>query len=529
MLASEVDSCSSYRPLGWHRHLHLLLGHSQSTYHRLSLEPGALPQPIPEDIEQQVLYSDDAGTTLYGACTLEGGRVLLVFRGFAAVLGPGANDISRVTSNRGYSTCLLGVTPTGSVAACDERYRDDHGHPLSTRSNHRYLRPPGADPGEIPAESGFLSIGRAGASLSLSPDGTRLVLTWGGQQPGVLYDATSDGAFPAHAKRRRVLHAFAQDERNWAATVLALLGDDSANHAAMRMVGRVGGQPMGMLIPEVDGNDPYDGFGLLIQTLCGTVVGIKQEATERVRNELRMFDLSVFDLPSEPDPAVPCTDYRGRRVDGREDHFYHPLLRVSEDWALILEYSLAFAHPDGEDSAVPARQLTGTLPYTPEAVFTVRQYRIGSLEPPSPVEGLTLGGDALVLERSANRADLLDLRRVGSWTQAQVRQLGVDPDAGVRLLAEHQPVNLGRFVNGVVALDAGHVVVSYDSVPFRVELRSLWPRRGEEMPAPVAVGYLSEPPRQVLVSRGSQGVYLVVATESHVTWFDLGEVTCLSS
>jgi hypothetical protein len=528
MLGSEVDSCSSYRPLGWHRHLHLLLGHSQSTYHCLSLEPGALPQPIPAEINQQILYSDDAGTTLYGACPLEGGRTLLVFRGFAAVLGPGPNDISRVTSNRGCSTCLLGVAPTGSVAACDERYRDDHGNPVRTRSNHRYLLPPGAERGEIAAESGFLNVGPEGASLSLSPGGTQLVLTWGGQHPVVLYDVTSDPGIPARSKRRRVLHAFAQDERNWAATVLAMLGDDSANRAAMRMVGRVDGRPMGMLVPEVDGDDPYDGFGLVIGALCASVIGIKQEATKRVIREMRVFDLSMFDLPVETDPGAPSIDYSGRRVDGRADHFYRPLLRVSEDWTLILEYSLEFAHPDGEETA-PARQLSGTLPYTPEAVFTVRQYRIGSMEPPSPVEGLTLGGGAVVLERSANRADLLDLRRVGAWTHAQVKQLGVDPAAGVRLLSQHQPVNLGRFVSSVVALDAGHVVVAYDSVPFRVEVRSLWPRRGEEMPAPVAVGYLSEPPKQVLVSRGSQGVYLVVATESHVAWFDMGEVKCLSN
>src|SRR5262249_50977741 len=154
------------------------------------------------------------------------------------------------------------------------------------------------------------------------------------------------------------------------------------SHAAMRLVGRAGGQPMGLLVPEFDGNDPYEGFGWHIRSMCGSVVGIERVATKRVIREMRVFDLSVFDLPAEPDPDAPCVEYRRRRVDGQEDHFYHPLLRVSEDWALVLEYSLAFAHSDGEEAAIPARELTGTLPYTPEAVFTVKQYRIGSLEIP---------------------------------------------------------------------------------------------------------------------------------------------------
>jgi len=520
MLGSEVASGSGYKPLGWHRDLHLLLGHSQSTYHCLTLQSEALPRPLPAAVEQQILYSDDAGTTLYGACPLEGGRVLLVFRGFAAVLGPGPSDISRVVSESAGSTCLLGTTPEGSIAACDERYRDDHGSPVRRKSNHRYLHPHGAEASETPAEEGFLNIGPEGISLSLLQDGVRLIATRGGHHPVVVYDALLDRGIPAHSTRRRVLDALAQDERNWAATVIACQADEASNRADLRIVGQVNGEPMGLLIPDVDGNDPHDGFGLHIRTICGTVLGIERVATERVIRELRMFDLVLFDLPIEQDASDACTSYTGRRLDRREDHFYHPLIRVSESWTLVLGYELAGTVPDTDEAVPPIRELQGALPYTEEAVFTVSQYRIGSLELPSPIEGLTLGGRAFVLERLPGRAVILDLRRVGARTQAQVRQLGVDSE-GVHLSTQHQPTDLGCSVRDVVHLDKRHIAVSYDSAPFRVEIHRLYPAPDEEMPVPIGVGYLLEPPKQLTVSCGAFGIYLVVATESAVTWFDL--------
>lgn len=511
MLGSEVGFCSTYQPLGWHRHLHLLLGHSHSAYHCLTLEPEALPRALPAAVEQQVRYSDGAGTTLYSASPLEGGRVLLVFRGFAAVLGPGSSEITRVTREPAGSPCLLGATSAGSIAACEERYRDEQGHPMRTRTNHRYLHPPGTEPHETPVEEGFLEIGHGGFSLSLPLNGTRLLLTRAGQSPVTLYQTAADRGIPPHSMKRRILDVFAHDERNWAATVIALPADESANRADVRIFGQVNGQPMGLLIPDVDGEDPYDGFGFHIRSLCGTVLGIERAATERVVKEQSFFDLVLFDLPIEQDASEPCADYMGRRLDGREDHFYHPLIRLSEHWALVLGPLVVEA-----------------LPYTEEAVFAVSQYRIGSGEPPSPIEGLTLGGRASVIEQSPGRADVLDLRRIGARTQAQVRPLHVDPEFGVRLIPQCPPaIDLGRSVNAVVVLNPGHAVVSYDAVPFRVEVRSLWPARGEQPVPPLAVSYLSEPPKQVLVSGGPHGVYLVVATESYVTWHDLGSVAAV--
>jgi hypothetical protein len=511
MLGSEVPSNSSYQPLGWHRHLHLLLGHSQSAYHCLSLEPEAVPRPLPADIERHVLYSDDAGTTLLGACPLQDGRVLLAFRGFAAVLGPGPSEIVRVTSDHAGSACLLGPTRAGSIAACDVTYRDDQGNPVRVKSNYRYLHPPGEDARETLAEEGFLNIGPEGVSLSLSDDGVRLTATHGGQQAIVLYDAMSDPGIPADSKTRRILHAVARDERNWTATVIAMQGDGSSNRGHMRIVGRTNSQPMGLLIQNVDGSEFYDGFGWHIRTLCGTVVGIERAATECVIRERRLFDLVLFDLPLESDHGKPCTDFMSHRLDGREDHFSHPVIHVSGNWALVL-----------------GPCVTDTLPYTDDAVFTVSQYRIGSLESPSLIQGLTLGGRAQVLETSPDRVDLLDLRRVGARTHAKVLQLHVDHAFGARLLPQQSPaIDLGRSVKKVITLYANHVVVSYDSIPFRVEVRSLWPCRGEELAPPVAVGYLSEPPEHILMSRSRHGVYLVVATENIVTWFDLRPVCIL--
>src|SRR5262249_15576693 len=130
-----------------------------------------------------------------------------------------------------------------------------------------------------------------------------------------------------------------------------------------------------------------------------------------------------------------------------------------------------------------------------------------------------------LLECSAGRVDLRELRLVGDRTWVHVRQLGIDNCFGVRLLPQGPtPLDLGLSVREVVDLDPHHIVVSYDSVPFRVEVRSLYRAQEEELPPPLAVGYLSAPPRQVLVSRGELGMYLVVATESHVTWFDVSAI-----
>jgi hypothetical protein len=473
---------------------------------------------VPEDIKRRILYSDDPGTTLYGACPFAGGRVLLVFRAFAVIAGPGGTTLSRVTPEPTGRPRLLGTTPGGLIAACDEKegFKEREGF-VKIPSNPRHLHPPGSDSRKGDAEEGFISV---------TSDGTQLLARCGGHDEMLLYDASSDPGIARDALNRRVLHWAIHNENTWVAIVIVAHRRESADLTTsesedptrhdLRIVGRVEGQVFGWTLTDVERNyrDLYPRIAAFTHGLLGIVrdadlpdhgPGIMPYDPRQHRvGEVVPFDLLAhLKSGSGLDPSNPSI-----RVGTEEDRYYPPLVEVSPEWTLI-------RGPLTND----------TMPWTEEAVFTVYQYHVGSLAAPTVIEGMTLGGRTLVLETSPERADLLDLRRNGARTYGQLRQLHIDSDFGVRLASRHTPVtDFGTSVCGVTALDPGHVVVSYDSVPFRVEVQSLWRSPEEDLPPPVAIGYLSSPPKQVLLSRGERGAYLVVATESHVIWFDLNEV-----
>ena len=517
-LPSEVHSGGSYKPLGWHQHLHLLLGNSLSTYHCLTLQPEALPRPLPADIEQRILYSDDPGTTLYGACPLVGGRILLVFRNFAVVLGPGPSDISRVTSEKAGGTHLLGTSTEGSILTCDERdgFKQKEGF-VPIRSNPRSVYPPNLKSMQNSAKDDF---------ISLANDGTRLFAIRGADDRTLLYDASSDPGIPASAMNRRVLHIFTNDGTAWAAIVIVAHGRESADFESsnsesptrydFRIIGRAEGQLFGWTFPDVDRNhrDLYPQIEALSHGLLGLTRKVDRPFNGRGiipydPRQHRFGEIVLFDFLGQLGQIGDSdTTTSGFRLGTEEDRFYPPLVEVSPEWVLILGPLMA-----------------DTMPGADDAVYRVYQYRVGSLEAPSIVEGLTLSSRVAFLQGSAGRVDLRDIRLVGDRTWVYVRQLGFDNVFGVRLLPRQPPpVDLGLAVHQVVDLDSRHLIVAYDAVPYRVAVRGLHPRQDEEMPEAVAVGYLAEPPRQVMLSRGPHGLYLVVATESDVTWFDLGAV-----
>jgi hypothetical protein len=514
-LASEVDALVNYQPLGWHQHLHLLLGHSQSTYHCLTLQPEALPRPLPADVEQRILYTDDPGTTLYGARQLAGGRVLLVFRASAVVLGPGATAVSGVTSEKAVRTCLLGTTPVGSIAACDERdgFKQRDGF-VKIQSNHRFLHPHTPESRHSVAGEAFSEV---------ATDGTRLFAGSTEHDKTLIYDASSDPGIRADAMQRRVLHWLTRDGETWAAVVIvAYCGEstDSASSAStaptrydLRIIGRADGHLFGWTLSDVERHhrDVYPRIAALSHGLLGMVRNAdipddRPSISPYDPRKHRVGEVVLFDflgqLGPNGDSWILAT---GNRVGTGEDRFYLPVVEISPEWVLIL-----------------GPLTTDTLPWAEDAVFRVYQYRVGSLEAPSLIAGLTLSSRVALLECSAGRVDLREVRLVGDRTWAYVRQLGIDNVFGVRFLPQQpSPVDLGLSVHQVVDLDTDHIIVAYSSVPFRIEVRRLHARQGEELPVAVAVGYLAEPPRQMMVSRGPTGVYLVVATESDVIWFNL--------
>jgi hypothetical protein len=183
-----------------------------------------------------------------------------------------------------------------------------------------------------------------------------------------------------------------------------------------------------------------------------------------------------------------------------------------------------------EDESVYAEDRRGDISHCRrqtfgnDEVYAAYQYRVGSLESPSRVDGVNLTRRLSLADRSPGLADVRELRRIGERTFVRVVHLAVDAEFGVRGRPDQlPPFDLGHGV--VDAIDVGRqfLAVAYESTPFRVEILRL-PATGSEALALIAVGYLAEPPRQVLLARGQDQLSLAVSSDTAVVWFDLSGV-----
>src|SRR5262249_9142325 len=84
-------------PLGWHAHFGLLLGCSGETYRAIDLESESLPRHLPKAIERHIGYPSEAGIYLRGSVELRQGRIVLVFKNFAVLLGPDSGAVATIT------------------------------------------------------------------------------------------------------------------------------------------------------------------------------------------------------------------------------------------------------------------------------------------------------------------------------------------------------------------------------------------------------------------------------------------------
>jgi hypothetical protein len=495
----DNEALFDMEPLGCHAHFGLLLGRSGEVYRAVDMESEALPRPLPEAIERRIGVPSEAGISFRGSVQLTRGRIVLVFSTFAVLLGP---DSSTVATLRGGSHSdifrLLGATRSGAVALCGESWFD---HQCS-RSEHRYLTFPRPAPAGTPVEEGFLNVGPTGMSVSRS--GLRLFVSDGPGEPRRLWDATElrgvlDGGEPLG-----IDDALCLNERNWACSLFARqpapeVSEQEGGFGGRRertdlvLVGCTGDTTVYLPIAGV----PRE-WDCRIESLANGLVGFRYGYVH-YDNDWAQHPLHLYDLVAD-DLACPHPD---RQIGAHDIAYQPPLLGVSSEWVLLLG---------------PRR---GRWKYGDDEVYAGYQYRVGSLEEPSPVKGLTLTRRLAVVDRSVGRADLRELRQADGRTWIRLLRLGIDAAFGIRLQADQpSPVDLGRGVSDAVDVGQLLLAVAYESPPFRIELLRL-PATGEGTPAAVAVGYLAEPPRQVMLARGPALASLAVSTDSGVTWFDL--------
>jgi hypothetical protein len=495
----DNEALFDMEPLGCHAHFGLLLSRSGEVYRAIDLESEALPRHLPEAIEKRISVPSEAGISLRGSVQLTRGRIVLVFSSFAVLLGA---DSSTVATLRGGSHIdifrLLGTTRSGAVALCSESWFDNQ----CSRSEHRYLTFPLPAPAGTPVEEGFLNVGPTGMSVSRS--GLQLFVSDGPGEPRPLWDATElrgvlDGGEPLD-----IDNALCLDERNWACSLFARqptpeVSEQEGGFGGRRertdllLVGCTGDTPVYLPIADV----PRE-WDCRIESLANGLVGFRYGYVD-YDNSWGQHPLHLYDLVAD-DLACPHPE---RQIGAHEIAYQPPLLGVSPEWVLLLG---------------PRR---GRWKYGDDEVYAGYQYRVGSLEEPSPVKGLSLTRRLAVVDRSHGRADLSELRQADGRTWVRLLRLGIDAAFGIRLQADQaSPVDLGRGVAD--AVDVGHLLlaVAYESPPFRIELLRL-PATAAGAPAAVAVGYLAEPPRQVMLAGGPALVSLAISTDSGVTWFDL--------
>jgi len=466
------DRLGLLEPMGWHATLGLVLGLApcyclddwDENYYVLDLEqPEALMRPLPPEIERRV-RGQTCGEGMYlGSVQLTHERIVLLHFDFAVLLDP---------------------DPAAAVAI-----RWNPQEPIAT----------------TPAETKFLRIGQAGVSISWS--GLRLIASDGSKHPRELVDLGEEfrvmfeGIEPVDVK-----HALCIDDDNWACGVLARRlttgipdaeGHTGENQAATDIV-IVGYGSDGFVYLAIT-DVPAD-CDCRIEALANGLVGFRygcvSQESDWTGHPLHLYDLVAKGL------ACPHPD---AEVGKHDDSYAVPLLEVSTEWVLLL---------GSPTSAEPGNDL----------VYAAYQYRVGSLEPPSRIQGLSLSSRLTLVHSSLGRAEIRELSLAGCHTRVRSLQLEID-DFGIRVRSDHSwQIEMGGDAD---VTDLGGRLIAVASgdecVPCRVEVLRP-PASGEEKPTIVAVGYLSQPPQCVTLAREPDRVSLVVHTDGGATRFELANV-----
>lgn len=512
------------KPLGWHTHHGLVLGDSGDRYQVIEPEAEAIPHSLPGEVTRVVCVPSESGLQRCGSIQLSGGRVVLVYGTFAVLLGAGATVAIPI---RGLPTPgtfrLLGATSGGMLAVCDEGWFDHQ----RSRSGHRYLVPPQAATTGTPAEDGFLNVGPTGVCVSHAE--LELRTADGSSTPTELWDAGELREVLEGGEPSAVADALCIDDANWGVALYVHQpksrqpesssdhsGDSPGSRSDLVLVGCHANQIAHMRIRNVSSY-----LDCRIEALAGGLMAFRfgdgQFEDNWQRHSLHLYDLIADDL------ACPHHD---RQIGPHDEDYALPLIRLSTEWALLLRSVGAFnrLYPPGTFGSDYSHQ--------------VYQYRIGSLQHPALID-LWVTPRISLLDHSPGRADLREWRLDNGRTLVRLIRLGVDAAFGVSILQEQLlATDLGRHVADVADLDRTLVAVAYEAAPYRVEVLRL-----AETPAPaspfatpgaflmgeapaslLAVGFLPEPPRQVVLVRGPGRTHLAVATDSGVTWFDLAQV-----
>jgi hypothetical protein len=517
-------------PLGWHAHFGLVLSTAREGYRAIDLEPEALARPLPPALNERVCFPIDTDIYLCGSVQLDGGRLALVYDGFAILLGPDSATARAVGGDPQVGQLrLLGATKSGAVAACRESWSEYS----RFRREHRYLTFAQEATGGVPVEADFLNIGPTG--VSVSGYGSRAFTSDGPGTQRALWDAEELRRALGGRTILRVEDALCLDEQNWVCALLA------CHHPSTEflLVGRIGGGTVSLPIAEA----PSD-WKCRIESFANGLVSFRVGPVKNYgdwsHHSSHLYDLTAPGLAC-PHPDGP-SEYRWRVgspqqptfIEGtclgpHEDTAYlAPLLGVSREWVLLLGYRTRLPF-DGVDLPRNGGYRSWGGPRQgrfKDQVFAAYRYRVGSLEPPSRVEGVNLTRRLSLVDRSPGLADVRELHRnrYSGRTYVRVLRLAVDANFGVRGRPDQlPPFDLGPGVADATDVGPQLLAVAYESSPFRVEILRL-PATESEAVTRVAVGYLAEPPRQLMLARGQGRLCLAVSNGAAVVWFDLSGV-----